>query len=143
MTLVWQFKRKPVGGSKATYAARSAAIVAKRQALDSAGENWPSQEKGSFCYTPVPVEAPRVWQPSTQTTGLVKSRIHMSMLKQRRRALAETPIYICAGKLLEMWRVNSFPGRQITQVTPLKINMEHNHGGLVQIIFFSKLVISR
>ena len=25
--------------------------------------------------------------------------------------------------------------------TPLKINMEHNHGGLVQIIFLSKWVI--
>ena len=28
-------------------------------------------------------------------------------------------------------------------VTPLKINMEHNHGGLVQIIFLSKWVICR
>ena len=27
--------------------------------------------------------------------------------------------------------------------TPLKINMEHNHGGLVQIIFLTKLVICR
>ena len=29
------------------------------------------------------------------------------------------------------WRVQTY--------TPLKINMEHNHGGLVQIIFLSKL----
>ena len=29
------------------------------------------------------------------------------------------------------------------KITPLKINMEHHHGGLVQIIFLSKWVICR
>ena len=34
--------------------------------------------------------------------------------------------------------VQKNPGCQRKYVTPRKINMEHNHGGLVQIIFLSK-----
>ena len=33
--------------------------------------------------------------------------------------------------------------KDLKEATPLKINMEHNHGGLVQIIFLSKWVICR
>ena len=41
-------------------------------------------------------------------------------------------------KIVPFWGHVSFQG-----CTPLKINMEHTHGGLVQIIFLSEPVICR
>ena len=43
-----------------------------------------------------------------------------------------------------MPRAYRFKGHKVfTYTIPLKSNMEHNHGGLVQIIFHSKWVICR
>ena len=45
--------------------------------------------------------------------------------------------WVLGLKISEPWRIQVY----LYINTPLKINMAHNHGGLVQIIFLSKWVV--
>ena len=77
-----------------------------------------------------------------ETNAVVPEILLISLINQRWKLICSA---YCNRKL--SWRFWMFPGCQCFLdnfyglCTPWKINMEHNHRGLVQIIFLSKWVI--